>query len=336
MEVNSPQPAQGAAAKRTVEERSPQVDAGRNVRQRLNEFDMGQVFEEIEARMRRRAEEVVEGTPVEMKESMRKGMEAMLTYAQEVMSSLSDGIRQERMEREVQEMKVEDRLEKVETKMEELKATADSLTRNRLRIRTRDSIRDMEKQVMEAQAALKLLDVNIGRVTGDRREIVRSTVEEIRHYVKEEDLRYFDTVMRRTRIIIMGKQTARWENGNNVGFSVPTLFQCRDRRDQEELESILRSAGYFPSFHWPKAMMNFVEGVREEVRRGGARADRFYIRVRPDTRNGKLVVKAEVKPKDGQGRFVVKGFWACPPLDPLLWDDIPDLYTPLGRSEEAS
>ena len=242
------------------------------------------------------------------------------------MNGLSDGITKERMQREANEMKMEDRLERVENELQEARSAVDSLTRNRLRIRTRDSIKDMERKVGEAHCSLKLLDVDIGRVTEDRREIVKGTIEETRRYVKEGDLRLFDSVMRRTRIVVMGKGTTRWEKGSASGFSVPTLFQCRDRRDQEDLEGIIRAAGYFPLFHWPKEMLDFVTGVREEVVKMGCDPERNYIRVRPELRDGRLQIKAEIRKKEVGGRFSLKGVWACPPLERGLWDDVPDLF----------
>jgi len=205
-------------------------------------------------------------------------------------------------------------------------AATDSLTRNSLKLRTQESIMDMEKKVGEAQCSVKLLNIDIGRITEDRREIVRKTINETRHYVNESDLRNFDRVLKRTRIVVMGKSTARWEKGSDSGYSVPTLFQCRDRRDQDDLMTILRSAGYYPSFHWPKEMMEFVNGVREEVRKQGIRMEDHYIRVKPDQREGKVMVKAEVRPRGEGGRFTLKGVWACPPLQRDLWDDVQDLY----------
>jgi hypothetical protein len=261
----------------------------------------------------------------------------MMSTMHSVLNTLSDGIREERKDREAMEVRLEDRLAKVEYKVTELKSTVDSLIRSRNKVRNRDSIRDMEKKVSVAQCALKLLDVNIGRETGDRREIVRKTLDEVRSYIKDSDLSYYDRVIRRTRITIMGKGTTRWEREGEAGFSVPTLFQCRDRRDLEELDGMLRAAGYFPSFHWPREMMEFVGKVRDEVRGQGLRHDSHYIRVRPETREGRLLVKAEAKPKDGNGRFVLKGLWNLPPLHRDLWEGIQDLYTnQLGLRNEAS
>ena len=337
--VNQPlnQGREGAAAKRTAAERSPNTDQGsRSVKQRLNEFDIGAAFGIIEENQKASVEQVIQITPTELKECMQLGLQAVMKAMQGAMSSVSDGVQQERLEREAQELRMEDRIEKAERKIEDLVATVDSLTRQRVRIRTRDSIREMEKKVEEAQASLKLMEVDVGRVTEDRREIVRKTIDEVRHYIKEGDVRYFDRVMRRTRVVVLGKSTARWERDGEEFFSVPTLFQCKDGRDLEELEGMLKAAGYFPTFHWPKEAMEFVGGVRDQVRQMGFRAESHHIRVRPERRDGRVMIKAEVKSVQGQSRFILKGLWHCPPLNRLFWDDVPNIYTSVLANRNVS
>ena len=54
------------------------AEEARNVRKRLNEFDVGELFSKIGDSMKVRAEEALEKSPVEMKESMRCGMEVMI------------------------------------------------------------------------------------------------------------------------------------------------------------------------------------------------------------------------------------------------------------------
>jgi len=190
----------------------------------------------------------------------------------------------------------------------------------------KESVKEMESKVKEAECAVKLLDIDIGRETGDRREIVRKTIDVVRSSVQEDSVRWLDRIMKRTRVIILGKGTVRQEKGQGVvEYTVPTLFQCRDRRDAEELESMLRDAGWFPTFHWPSEIMEFVKQVRQEVRNQGFPDRDYYIKVRPEQRGGVVQIKADIKQKAG-GRYILKGVWACPPLQRLLWDSVPDLY----------
>jgi hypothetical protein len=314
-------------AKRTVDERSPEQELLRNTRLRLNEFDAGYIFEEVENRLVRTLEEVVAAVPDPLKEAMKASMEALRVAISGVMNGLSDGMKQERMAKEAMEMRLEDKIVRMEDKVKELDNATDSLTKTRLKARTKDSVREMEGKIKEAQCAIKLLDVDVERITQDRREIVRKTITKVRSFCAEEDRRAYDGIMRRTRVIILGKGTSSRMRDQDEEFSVPTLFQCRDRRDTEDLESIMRTAGYFPSFHWPREMMEFVGGVRRMVMDKGVDDRANFIRVRPEVREGNLMVKAEVKPKSGQGRFTLKGLWQIPPLNRVLWDDIPDLLT---------
>jgi len=315
-------------AKRTVEDRSPEQELLRNTRLRLNEFDAGYIFEEVENRLVRGIDEAMAAVPDQMKEAMATSMQALRVAITGIMNGLSDSVKNERMARDAMEMRMEDRLERMSKKVEELGSATDSLTKTRIKTRTRESIKEMEAKVKEAQCALKLLDVDIERQTDDRREIVRKTITKVRSYCADEDKRAYDVIIRRTRIVIMGKATSRRLRDSDEEYSVPTLFQCRDRRDLEDLEAIMRTAGYFPSFHWPKEMMEFVGGVRDEVKGRGVDDRANYIRVRPEVRDGTIMVKVDVKPKEGFGKFALKGLWPLPPLNRVLWDDIPELYKP--------
>jgi len=285
--------------KRTVEDRSPNAQEElRNIRRRLNEFDMGEVFHKIDEVMRLRVEEVIQKSPIEVRDCLREGLGVLTKSVEEVMSTISDGIKQERIDREVTEYRMEARVEKLEAKVKELDNATDSLTNNRIKLRVRDSIRETEQKVREAQRALKLLDMDIGKETSDKREIVRVTMENMRNQVREQDTRWCNVVLRRTRVIILGKGTVRRERDGTVTYTVPTLLQCRDLRDAEDLNGMLRDCGYFPTFHWPQEVVEFVSGVREEVRKQGFSDRDYYIKVRPEEREGRMQIKAEVKGKD--------------------------------------
>ena len=102
MEVSPPIPGGGQAqltprpttttapTKRTVNERSPENMDGnaRSVRHRMNEFDLGNVFEQIEKKMREKVGQVVETTPEDLKVSMKRGLDVMMSSMLEVMSHL--------------------------------------------------------------------------------------------------------------------------------------------------------------------------------------------------------------------------------------------------------
>jgi len=184
----------------------------------------------------------------------------------------------------------------------------------------------MEKKVEEANCGVKVLDIDVEKETDDRRDIVRRALDTVRSHVREDSQRWLDTLLRRTRVVVLGKRTVRrTARDDRTEFSVPILFQCRDRRDAEDMDTILRGAGYYPRFHWPREIMDYVGAVREEVRNMGFSDRDYYQRIRPEYRDRTLQIKAEVKQKEGNGRFQLKGMWGCPPLRWQLWDAVLDL-----------
>jgi hypothetical protein len=314
--------------KRTVEERSPTVEVEpRNVRQRLTEFDIGEIFSGVEKAMRGGVETAMSQLPDQVKGPVGKGFGCNMTAMVEMMNALSDTIQAERRTHEDTFKKVEVEVSRAQEKLAEVSNVTKSLARSGNKIKVRESVAEMEKKVSEAQCGIKLMNVDIGRATEDRREIVRRTIEVTRSWVGDGDVRHYDRVMKRTRVIILGKGTSR-RDSSSTEYTVPTLFQCRDRRDAEDLELILRSAGYFPSFHWPKEILDFIHGIKEEVRKQGVDERANYFRVRPEAREGRLLIKVEVKAKEHGTRFALKGLWACPPLSRALWEEVQDLYRP--------
>jgi hypothetical protein len=309
----------------------------RNVRPRVgsvNEFDIGEIFTKVEQGMRKSVEAAVASAPDQVRVSMEKGLGGVLEAMVGLMSCLSDNIKQERLAKDKVSQIQEAELRAVKEKLAEVSNITKSLTRARKTAGIRESIKEMESKVSDSQLGIKLLNVNVGQVTEDRREIVRRTIEEVRSWVKTEDVKPFDNILRRTRIVILGKGTSRREYGANVEFSVPTLFSCRDRRDAEEMGAIMRSAGYYPSFHWPKEVMEFIAGCKEEVRKQGVDPSVNYFRVRPEVREGQVLIKVEVKAKEQGNRFYLKGIWMCPPLNRDLWSEITDLYRPWNSSRK--
>lgn len=319
--------------KRTVTQRSPQVEElERNTRRRLNEFDMGELFEKILSQMEQEMEKVVSTAHDEVRKPMKEGMSIVMAAMSKMMTGMSDGLAQERIDRDSEMLKVDDRLEKIEVKMKELEDVAESLTENRIRNRVRESAEEMERKVGAAMSSIRVMDMDLGLLTDNKKEIVKATVDTVRAGTKEEDKLWLSNVLRRTRIVVLGKETQqRKVNGKTIS-TVPILFCCQNRLDAGDLDTLLRKAGMYPGFHWPEEILDFVGGVRSEVRKMGVDEKDNYIRIRPEEKDGQIQIRADAKPKNG-GRFVLKGIWRCPPANKYLWDGLAGLYTPrvVGR-----
>ena len=44
-----------------------------------------------------------------------------------------------------------------------------------------------------------------------------------------------------------------------------------------------------------------------------------YIQIRPDDRDGKMRIHADIKPKEGNSKFVMKATWPVPTYDAKIW-----------------
>ena len=93
------------------------------------------------------------------------------------------------------------------------------------------------------------------------------------------------------------------------------------------MEGIVRRAGYYPSFHWPQEMLDFVKEARKEVSNLGFSEDMYYIRIRPELYEGKVQIRGDVKAKSG-GNFKAKAVWADPPACKEYWAQVSNLFKP--------
>ena len=171
------------------------------------------------------------------------------------------------------------------------------------------------------------MDISFGAHLEDKGEIAKLAVRIIREDVRENEVGWFDDIMRRSRVTVLGKSTVRKDSGNGEYFTVPILVSCKDRNDKWDLEGMVRRAGYFPSFHWPQEIMEFVKEARKEIVKLGFSEEAHYIRIRPEIYEGKVQIRGDVKPKSG-GSFRAKAVWSAPPACKDYWPQVNNLTKP--------
>jgi hypothetical protein len=286
--------------KRNLEERSPGAhDSTRVNRRKVNEFEMGQMFDEIMKKMGKDTDRLIDKAPDVFKRELREGLEIMVDGMKGIMNGVSDGIASERLAREAEEIRTEDKMEMLMEEVKEIKNVNRGMVNDRMEQRVRASEKEMEEKIRVASCSLKLLDFDFGEVSEDRARMVKTEIGKLREDIFPEEKQGYDRIMRRTRIVILGRKTTAVNNRGRTRHTVPILLECQNKSDAGELETTLRKAGYFSAFHWPQEMVQFVEGVREEVRKMGYRENTHYIRVRPEERGGEIQIRADVKEKMG-------------------------------------
>jgi hypothetical protein len=251
----------------------------------------------------------------------------MVGRVKEIFNVVSDGVVRERKMREAEEVKLGIRITRVEDEVKVVKERSVENGKATLEGKIRRSEAEMARKVKAACCTLKLQDIEFRGVMEDKREIVRDTIAILKGDVHPEDRYRFDRVLKRTRVVVLGRRTeSRRERGRHI-YTVPILLELGSSQEAEEMGEILRRVGYFTSFHWPSEIMPFINDIRGEMRESGYDEDRYHLRARPEVRGGEVQIRTDVKHKDG-GRWVTKAFWFCPPLDRELWRLVDGLYEP--------
>jgi hypothetical protein len=74
-------------------------------------------------------------------------------------------------------------------------------------------------------------------------------------------------------------------------------------------------------------MLGYVKGIREKMEGMGHGGREEFVRVRPVRQEGILLIRADVRKKEG-GKFRWVADWKCPPLNKELWALADDIMRP--------
>jgi hypothetical protein len=301
-----------------ISEREKGEGRERREKERMREEHMARIEERLQ-RLERRTEVRV----AEVEKKAVVGLSEVKEKVKEVEKRIEGTEKVESRVKELEEKVVEEKLED-----KEQNGKVGRLEGYIVKLRLKEKEKEMEGKVRTAMCGVKVGNFNIGQETDNKVLIVRKVLGEVRKAAKKEEAGQLDRVLRTTRVVVLGKRTEVRREGGETIQSVPILLQCQDRKDAQELEGMLKGAGYFPTLHWPEEIMEFIKGVREEVVRRGVTEQESWIRIRPEEEEGRVRIRVDSKSKAG-GRFRLEGVWACPPLGQVLWERVEGLYTPL-------
>ena len=290
-----------------------------------NEFDAGRRMMEIGDRLRNGIRDVVarlrdsELTIEEVRTTTADGLMALMTAIDGLMNGMSDTVQADRQRQERMAKETGDRIERVEEKAKETEVKVEAASNARERQRRKESVAVMKDKIRQADRQIKIMDIDFARPLNNRRDIVERTIGYMKEDVILSDRKRFDILINRTRLVVLGRETSQTMHQGERIHTVPVLLECRNESDKMELEDILRNCQWFNTFHWPVECMPFVKEVREEVRRMGYEDESHYVRIRPETRDGVLQIRGDVKDKREGAKFRTLAIWDVPPIDRNLW-----------------
>ena len=202
---------------------------------------------------------------------------------------------------------------------EELKEELNSVRLLRETQAGKDSVKEMEVAVREAATKVKVMDLDFGACLNNRQQLLETAKAALREKVRTDSRARFDSLMARASLAVIARATAKraYPSGEEM-WTAPVLVTIQDRESRWEFENILRGSNCHPAFHWPKEMLEPVKLLRTAIINAGVDDNTNYIRIRPDDRDGRIRIKADVKSKEGQSKFTAKASWAVPAFDPTL------------------
>jgi hypothetical protein len=68
--------------------------------------------------------------------------------------------------------------------------------------------------------------------------------------------------------------------------------------------------------------------IKEELKKGGVDDNTHYTRIRPEMKDGKWRIRADTKPKSGEGKFTLRATWPIMAADTSIRESDKDWAKP--------
>ena len=235
------------------------------------------------------------------------------------MNGISDGIRNDRTARQEEARRAELRMVVIEEKVRENQEEIEGQRQDRDQTARKESAQILTEKLRQADRQLKYLDVDFGRATNSRREIVEKAISYMKEDMSLSERKRPNTVLKRTRFVILGRETKLREIEEQRMYTVPIMLEFRTGDDKVEVEEMLKAVGWFPVYHWPIECLEFIKEARAEVRSMGFSENSHHVKIRPEWRQGRMELKAEVKESRIGGKYRTVAVWDIPPEDRNMW-----------------
>jgi hypothetical protein len=170
---------------------------------------------------------------------------------------------------------------------------------------------EMGKKMEVAQTQVKLLDIDFGKCIDDPKELNKAAKEAIAAKIRSDEKEKYDNLVKNAVVQVLARQTTKRKNfnGDSEIWTAPVVLTIQERAARWDMEDVLRKSKMFPTFHWPKEFLEPMKRLKEELKRGGVDDNTHYTRIRPELKDGKWRIRADTKPKTGEGKFTLKATW---------------------------
>jgi hypothetical protein len=164
------------------------------------------------------------------------------------------------------------------------------------------------------------MNLDLGGALTDRKEMHEAARKALDAKVRSDLRSEYDEKIRQATLKVLAAKPIKRQVDNKEIWTAPVLVTIEDRDTRWQVEDMLRKSKVFPSFQWPREMVDNVNAYRQSVSKRGFSDQEYYIRLRPENRDGTWRVKADAKSKleDSNGKFFPVASFDLPPADPSL------------------
>jgi hypothetical protein len=226
--------------------------------------------------------------------------------------------------------RLEEALEASEEKEEEAVNRIAELEKLRETSDVKLSKAEMGKKMEIAQTQVKLLDIDFGKCYDDPKDLNKAAKEAIAARVRSDEKEKYDNLIRNAVVQVLARQTTRRKNfnGDSEIWTAPVVLTIQERAARWEMEDVLRKSKMFPTFHWPKEFLEPMKKIKDELKKGGVDDNTHYTRIRPEMKDGKWRIRADTKPKSGEGKFTLRATWPIMAADTSIRESDKDWAKP--------
>ena len=264
--------------------------------------EIGEEFSAFCLKYKQEAEKMSVKSVKDLKEGMEKMFSSVLIPYLEKNTNVMSGLISEIS-------RLEEALEASEVKEEESVNRIAELEKLRETSEVKMSKAEMGKKMEVAQTQVKLLDIDFGKCIDDPKELNKAAKEAIAARIRSDEK--YDNLVKNAVVQVLARQTTKRKNfnGDSEIWTAPVVLTIQERAARWDMEDVLRKSKMFPTFHWPKEFLEPMKKLKEELKKGGVDDATHYTRIRPELKDGKWRIRADTKPKSGEGKFTLKATW---------------------------
>lgn len=189
---------------------------------------------------------------------------------------------------------------------------------------------EMGRKMEMAQTQVKLLDVDFGKEITDGKELGKAAREAVAAKIRSDEKEKYDRLVKQAVVQVLAKQTVKRKtfNGDQEIWTAPVVFTIQDRLTRWDMEDTLRKSKMYPTFHWPREFLEPMKKIKTMLKDGGVDETKHFVRIRPEQKDGKWRIRADTKPRTGEGRFTMRAHWPIMAADGAIREKDKDWAKP--------